>query len=235
MPEHLLTPADGGQAERLHTFAHDIKNRLNGLWEALRMLRDGPPEGMDKDELMAFAERGFFGAQRDLENLLDDFAVDRGVSAERQPFDLVACLNEALKNETYRIRKKDQRVDAELPERAMVLGDARWTTQLIQALISNASKFSPRGSAIAVALSSTGKDTTIIVGDTGRGLSADDLENVFTRYAILSSRSVDGEPQARGTLARAKQWAEAQGGTLSATSEGIGRGSAFTLTLATVG
>jgi signal transduction histidine kinase len=63
------------------------------------------------------------------------------------------------------------------------------------------------------------------------GLSGKDLEEIFTRYAMLSSQSTGGESQARSTLSRAKQWAEAQGGTLSASSQGIGKGSSFTVAL----
>ncbi len=231
MADTPLRPADNDQAERLHTFAHDLKNRLGSLWEALRMLRSGPTDGLDPDELMSFAERGFFHAQRDLEDLLDDFGVERGMTAERSPFDVVKSLGDALKNEDYRLRKKGQRVDVRGPVSARAIGDGRLTAQLIQALITNASKFSPRDAVINVEVMNGADGTAVHVIDRGCGLSSDDLGRVFSRYVILSSRSADGEPQSRGTLARAKQWAEAQGGTLDAASEGVGKGCAFTLRL----
>lgn len=231
MPEPPLRPADHDQAERLHTFAHDLKNRLGGLWETLRILQDGPVEGLDRNELMGFAERGFFSAQRDLERLLDDFGVDRAVLVEKTAFDLMACLNGALRNEGYRLQKKDQRVDVSAPEAAAGIGDERWTGQILQSLISNASKFSPRGTVISVQVTVANSMNKVRVTDLGCGLSADDLQNVFTRYAILSARSTDGEPQSRGTLGRAKQWAEAQGGTLAVTSPGTDKGCIFMLEL----
>jgi signal transduction histidine kinase len=226
-----MRAADSQQAERLHTFAHDIKNRLGSLWEALRMSRSGPIAGVDPEELMSFSERGFFQAQRDLEDLLDDFHVDRDISADRAPFDVRKSLDEALRKEEYRLRKKGQHVDVHGPAEAPAMGDARLTAQLLQALISNASKFSSRDAVIAVEFSNGSQGTTIRVTDSGCGLPPEDLAAVFTRYVILSSRSTEGEPQSRGTLARAKQWAEAQGGTLDATSEGIGKGCVFTLRL----
>ena len=234
MPDPLLRPADRDQAERLHTFAHDIKNRLHALWEALRMLHEGPAEGPDKAELMAFAERGYFSAQRDVERLLDDLAVDRNVKAERVPFDLTACLNTALRNEAHRLTKKGQTVDVDAPAALSTTGDAHWATQILQALISNASKFSPRGAAIAIRASSTPEGVAVTVTDNGTGLSETDLGDLFTRYAILSSRTTSGEPQARGTLARARQWAWAQGGNLHAESAGTGQGARFTLALPAV-
>ncbi len=231
MAEPSLRPADDQQAERLHTFAHDIKNRLGGLWEAFRMLHEGPPEGLDGKEVQAFAERSFFTAQRDIEDLLDAFDVDRGVRADKASFDLITTLNTALGNEQYRLRKKDQRVDVHGPEHALVLGDARWTERVLQALLSNASKFSQRSSVIVAEVCMEHGHCAVRVTDKGSGLPAEDLREVFTRYAILTSHSTDGEPQARGTLARARQWAEAQGGTLIASSPGTGAGSTFTLTL----
>ncbi|MBP7512953.1 MAG: HAMP domain-containing histidine kinase [Flavobacteriales bacterium] len=233
MPERSLTPADSGQAERLHTFAHDIKNRIGGLWEAFRLLREGPPEGMERNDLVEFAERGFFNAQRELEDLLDDLHVERGVTAERARFELRASLKEALRNEDFRLRKKEQSVNVSGPEHVHAAGDARWTTQILQALVSNASKFSPRGASITIDLESMDGRCQVRVTDQGCGLSKEDLAQVFRRYAILSSRSTDGEPQSRGTLGRARQWAEAQGGTLTASSQGAGQGSVFELTLPT--
>ena len=231
MAEPPLHPADSDQAERLHTFAHDIKNRLGALWEALRLMKDGPVEGIDRSELMSFAERGFFSAQRDLEQLLDDFGVDRAVQTERTTFDLMSCLNEALRNEAYRLGKKDQTVALSGLSEATAVGDARCTGQILRALISNASKFSPRGAVIRVQVERVDAMCTVRVTDSGCGLSADDLQHVFTRYAILSSRGTEGEQQSRGTLARARQWAEAQGGALSVASQGIGKGCLFTLEL----
>jgi signal transduction histidine kinase len=231
MAESPLRPADNDQAERLHTFAHDIKNRLGSLWEALRLLRSGPADGLDPDELMTFAERGFFHAQRDLEGLLDDFGVERGITADRSPFDVMKSLDEALKNEDYRLRKKGQRVDVNGPAGSSACGDARLTAQLFQALISNASKFSPPVAVIAAEVTNGSDGCTVRVIDSGCGLSEEDLTRVFTRYVILSSRSTEGEPQSRGTLARARQWAIAQGGSLTAGSEGVGKGCVFTLQL----
>ncbi len=230
MPEPLR-PADPAQAERLHTFAHDIKNRIGGLWEVLRMLRSGA-EGIDQEELISFAERGFFGAQRDVESLLDDLRVERGITLrDTAPFNPMICLQEAVTKEKYRLEKKDQHLRINGSINAQVIGDPHWITLLLQALISNASKFSGRGSMIVADISSSKNEVAMRVIDQGIGLSPEDMPHLFTRYTMLTSRSTEGEAQSRGTLARAKQWAEAHGGSLSATSEGAGKGSVFEVRL----
>jgi signal transduction histidine kinase len=223
MAEQALPPAGKEQAERLHVFAHDIKNRLTGLWEAMRLLREPATDGMDQQEVLAFAEKSFLSAQRDVEDLLDAFAVDRGVSAERCVFDLDSALEDAIRSEGYRLRKKEQEVHVRGTVGPTICGDLQWTARILQAL-------SPRRSVIDVELGRSDGQAFARVTDAGIGLSEEDLARIFTRYTLLSSRSTEGEPQARGTLARARQWAEAQGGTLTASSPGIGQGSAFTCT-----
>ncbi|HRF81180.1 MAG TPA: hypothetical protein PL070_13970, partial [Flavobacteriales bacterium] len=67
--------------------------------------------------------------------------------------------------------------------------------------------------------------------DHGVGLSQADLEQAFVRFAWLESRPTGNESQGRGTLARARDWATAHGGSLSVKSKGEGAGCTFTLQL----
>ena len=59
---------DAAQAERLHKFAHDLKNRLNGMGTSLRMLHE-LPEGPERNEVRDYAERAYFKALFDLETV----------------------------------------------------------------------------------------------------------------------------------------------------------------------
>src|SRR5262245_36783573 len=77
------TPA---QTERLHHFSHALRNRLTGLFEAMRHVREFPAD--QQQEIAEFAERQFFQALREMEELLDDLQVDRGpgtLKKERVP------------------------------------------------------------------------------------------------------------------------------------------------------
>lgn len=224
---------DGHQhrAERLHRFAHDIRNRLTGMHQALQHLAgDGAPA--EKDELLSFGEQQLFKALREVEDLLDDMGVDRGVGKLRMETLLPAQLvRDAVRDLEHRFTRKEQKTALELDEDLPVTGDPHHVPAIIAALLSNASKFSPQGSAIRVRLVRGDGQAVLHVRDEGVGLTADDLAQVFVRYAWLQSRSTDGEAQGRGTLARVRQWAEAHGGTLEAHSEGPGRGCTFTLRL----
>jgi signal transduction histidine kinase len=221
------TKADPAQAERLHRFAHDLKNRLGGMSAALRML-DELPAGPERDEVKGFAERAYFKALFDLENVLDDLGVERGPTASSPVPVATAELLERICGElAFRFERKRQQVVTDIPEGHGFSGDPDLLHQVITTLLSNASKFSPLDATIRVTASGNG----LSVIDEGVGLSAEDLPQVFKAYAWLSSQSTAGEEQGRGSLARASRAMRAMGGSLTAASSGAGTGATFSLHL----
>lgn len=223
-----LRPASPEQADALHKYAHDLKNRLSGLLEVVRQLK----ESGDQLELLEFGEKQAFAMLRRTEQMLDDLGVPRGPgSPVLARMDLTAIVRNAVDNQSYRYKNKQQRV-VPLPDaEAWCLADPRHVLSAVEALLSNASKFSQAGGTVHLGLSSDQGNAVLAVTDNGVGLTAEDLDNIFSRYAWLSSRSTGGESQGRSSLAVCKRTVEAMGGTLSAHSEGPGKGSTFTLAL----
>jgi len=224
---------DAAQAERLHRFAHDLKNRLNGLGTSLRML-DELSAGPERDEVRDYAERAYFKALHDLENVLDDLGVERGpVVSQHDPVDLVELTRSAAEQLAFRIQRKQQHVVLDLPETLQAEGDAELLKQVIATLLSNSSKFSASGTTITVRAAYREGHTGLVVSDNGVGLVPEDLPQVFKGYAWLSSRSTGGEEQGRGSLARAYRTMRAHSGALSVESAGPGTGCSFSLLLPT--
>ena len=223
--------ATAEQAERAHRFAHDLRNRLAAIQQVLVQLKDAPTDPTNA-ELFDFAEQQYFKAMRATEELLDDLEVERGVGAlQHEVIDLGALVRSAIGSMQHRFDRKEQEVRIELDADLMASVDPHWIMQLVSALLSNASKFTAAKGSVHVVLQRANNSALLSITDTGVGLDAEDLAHVFTRYAWLKSRSTAGEAQGRSTLARAKQWAQAHGGDLAATSEGPGHGCAFTLRL----
>lgn len=219
------------QAERSHRFAHDLRNRLAAIHQVLQQFHD-PVDAATKAQLIDFAEQQYFRAMRSTEEFLDDFGVERGVGAlKRSAIDLSAMVMHSIAAMQHRFERKQQVVATAVDEHLVIDGDPHWIEQLMLALLSNASKFTPAMGRIEVRLSSEAGHAVLKVIDSGVGLDADDLSLVFTRYAWLKSRSTDGEAQGRSTLGRARLWAEAHGGSLTASSKGPGEGSTFELRL----
>jgi signal transduction histidine kinase len=228
-PDDLL--CNGPQAERLHKFAHDLRNRLAGLHQVLQQLAVGAVDPEQK-QLFEFGEQQQFKALRTVEQLLDDMGVVRHVQTlPCTAVHLAPVVEKAVRGLNHRFARKQQTLELSVEDTIQVHGHADQLVELVSALLSNASKFSPAGAVLKV--KAAVRDTTIAlqVKDPGAGLTATDLNDVFVRYAWLSSRATAGEAQGRSTLARARQWAHAMGGDLLAESAGPGEGSTFTLVL----
>lgn len=223
--------ASAEQAERLHTFSHDLRNRLIGLHQVLGRLKEPTPDD-ERVELGTYGEQQFFKALREVERLMDDLQVPRGTTTpELRSMDLGVLLRERIDLLLFRFERKDQRLVTAIDEPLPIKVDPRIIGDLIDALLSNASKFSPAGSDIEVSLHVNGMTAELRVHDHGAGLSQEDIQQVFIRFAWLNSRPTAGESQGRGTLARALDWARAHGGSLSVESAGEGHGCTFTLRL----
>lgn len=218
------------QAERLHRFAHDLRNRLAAMQQAAAQLANA--ESNDSEELLAFAEQQFFKAMRTMEELMDDLSVERGVGElKRERIDLKAMVQHEIDQLAHRFDRKQQAITTDLAADAIISADPHWIKLLVAALLSNASKFSSVNAPIGVVLRVIDGHAIIEVRDSGIGIDADELPQVFTRYAMLRGKPTAGEAQGRSTLARAKQWAQAHGGDLEAISSGTGQGSTFRLRL----
>jgi histidine kinase len=115
--------------------------------------------------------------------------------------------------------------------RAPVMADRDRLVQILTNLLSNARNYTPTGGSVLVDVRAERGAATIAVRDTGAGLAADHLAHVFERfYRVDRSRSrASGGSGVGLTIARAL--AVAMGGTLTAKSPGVGRGSTFTLRL----
>ncbi|MBK9289926.1 MAG: HAMP domain-containing histidine kinase [Flavobacteriales bacterium] len=220
------------QAERLHRFSHDLKNRLNGIGGSLRLL-DELPAGAERDEVRAYAERSYYKALHDLENVLDDLGVERGPGTIRSaPVDLVPLVRRIIDELGHRIERKKVHLILESAPELIVQGDETLLHQVLSTLLSNAIKFSHPNGSVVIDGNMDGGHATLTVRDEGVGLSAEDLPQTFKAYAWLSSQSTQGEEQGRGSLARAMRAVLAHGGSLSVESDGPGKGCTFKLDLA---
>ena len=100
-----------------------------------------------------------------------------------------------------------------------VQGDPVRLGQVVSKLLDNASRCSPDGGEIGLSVKVAGEAVVITVSDSGIGITEEELARVFDSIGVGVGLTV------------AKQWVEAHGGTVVATSEGRGRGSQFALTL----
>ncbi|MBW3565446.1 MAG: PAS domain S-box protein [Acidobacteria bacterium] len=112
-----------------------------------------------------------------------------------------------------------------------VYGDPTRLQQIFWNILSNAVKFTPQGGLIKVRFSSDGTDVEIAIKDTGAGISPEFLPRVFESLSQGGGSSTRQYGGLGLGLSIVKQLVEMHGGTVRAESEGLGKGSTFTVTL----
>lgn len=159
-------------------------------------------------------------------------AEEGAVRLDAAPLDL-ADVVEAARRElagAYRARGVRLVVDAAAADRTVRADPAR-IGQVLVNLLANAVRHTPAGGVVTVTVRPDRDGVAIVVADTGEGIGADQLPQVFERfYRGPSSRAHDHLGSGVGlTISRAL--VRAHGGTLTAASEGEGKGSTFTVWL----
>ena len=151
---------------------------------------------------------------------------------EVHPFDLRECVESALDLVAARAAQKQLDLayvfEGDVPP--AIEGDVTRLRQILLNLLSNAVKFTPAGGRVSLAVARAPRALHISVADTGAGISADLLPHVFERF-----RQGGGPSRRQGGLglglAIVRNLVELHGGTVTAQSDGEGRGATFEVIL----
>ena len=120
------------------------------------------------------------------------------------------------------------------PKTPLIVGDPDRLQQVIVNLLSNAVKFTEVGGAIEVRLEMSGEEASLVVKDTGRGIAPAFLPHVFERFRQGDASSTRRHGGLGLGLALVRDLVELHGGSVSAKSDGLGKGSTFTVRLPTM-
>ena len=166
-------------------------------------------------------------------DLLDVNRIVAGkLTLDVQPFDLADAMDRSIESLRPTAEAKGVSVSAELDRGlGLVICDPHRVQQIVWNLLSNAVKFTPEGGRVEVALAQDGDRASITISDTGQGITRDFLPHVFERFQQAES----GLTRAHGGLglglAIVRHLVELHGGTVTASSEGEGKGATFTVRL----
>ncbi len=218
--------------EILTEVAHELRNPLVPIANAVRMLAScDNHDRLLVERTCRLISRQVTQLTRLVEDLLDLARFEHGrlfVSCEL--VDLREIVTAASEVVLPNMDARGQLLDITMPARpAMVYGDAGRLTQVVVNLLANATKFTGEGGKVFVTLQDDGRLASVSVRDTGVGISTEALPGIFDAYVQV------GRPAARGGLglglALAQHLARLHGGSLTAHSEGIGKGTEFVLRL----
>ena len=219
--------------EFLMTLSHELRTPLNAVWGWVRMLRAGTLPAERRDHALQTIERNAKMQMQLVEDLLDVARIVTGkLRLSPASVDAAAVVARAAEAVRPAADAKGVRVDIEVEGRRETLhADADRLQQVVWNLASNAVKFTPAGGRVRLVVTAREGAVEIRVEDTGVGIPADVLPTVFDRFRQGDSGTTRAYSGLGLGLAIARSIVEAHGGTISAHSDGPGRGAAFRVRL----
>jgi signal transduction histidine kinase len=211
--------------EFLSIAAHDLKNPLTSILVNSDLMRHAgdPRQTKYADKIVAAAET----MRHLITDLLDVDAIEEGRFASKsEPCDLSSLVHDCIEANLPNATHKQIEVEANELDLLVVLTDRTAARQILDNLISNAVKYSPRGSTVNVDLLVMGGAAMIRVRDRGPGLSDEDQRNLFKKFCRLSAKPTGGESSNGLGLAIAHRLAKALLGGIRCEST-LGEGSTF--------
>lgn len=216
--------------------SHEIRTPINGIAGMIELLSQNPPEE-DRKTFLNAIRHSAENLKVIINDLLDLSAIESGkLKFEEIPFNPAELIQNLAQTFTYQVREKRLEFNVHIaPEvNRMVIGDPARLNQIITNLVSNAVKFTHRGSiTIDAAISRLKAKKCMLrvsVKDTGVGIPADKLQTIFESFSQADA-SVTRRYGGTGLgLAIARQLTELQNGTITVQStEHVG--SEFTVTI----
>ena len=235
--ERALRAVDRRKDEFLATLAHELRNPLAPLSSATEILSrtgDTAEEGARRERALRVIERQVAHMVRLIDELLDLSRITHGkLELRREWVSLAAVIESALETAEPLLHGRRQAFELVVPETPVLLhADPMRLAQVLSNLLSNAAKYTEPGGRIRLEAVRDGEDVVVSVVDSGIGIPAAHLAHVFTMFG-QGHRAHKAVYGGLGVgLALAKSLAELHGGSLTAASEGEGKGSVFTLRLA---
>lgn len=224
-----LGEVEAARRQLLADLAHELRTPIASLAVTVEAVADGVLEP-DPATLASLTEQA--GRLTRLAGDLRDIAdADGGLSIHLAPCDVPELLEQARAAAAEDFAREGVELDVAGSPSGTVRADAQRIGQVLTNLLSNALRHTPRDGRVSLAAASGPETVVITVTDTGDGIDAAHLPNIFERfYRTDAARSRDAGGTGIG-LSISRAIALAHGGTLTAASAGPGKGAVFTLTL----
>jgi signal transduction histidine kinase/ActR/RegA family two-component response regulator len=225
--------ADQRKNEFLATLSHELRNPLAPMRAALHMLRAGNIDASKAKSLVQTMDRQVAQMTRLVEDLLDISRITRGaIELRRETLEVGAEIRNAIESCQGQLEVGGHEIVVDLPDEPLhVVADRVRLQQILENLILNAAKYTNHGGRIEVSASSTIAEAVIRVKDNGIGIAPDKLSQVWELFV-----QVDESPERirKGLgigLALVRDLVRRHGGSVEAHSDGLDRGSTFTVRL----
>jgi two-component system CheB/CheR fusion protein len=222
------------EAERHHklllaTLAHELRNPLTPLINAMHLLRDcAAPAGV-----LQIIDRQLALLRRLVDDLMESSRLGAGkVELHLAVFDLREVFHAAAEAARPMAAAREQELQAiPIAGPVPVRADAQRLQQVFVNLLDNAIKYTPRRGRIILSLTTEGGDAIVRVEDTGVGMSAEILPKVFDLFTQEHASRAHAAGGLGLGLSLVRDLVTLHGGTVQARSDGRDKGSVFTVRL----
>lgn len=232
--EQALRAADRRKDEFLATLAHELRNPLAPMVNALSLIH---ASALDDDGKRAhdIIDRQLAHMVRLVDDLLDVSRITRGkLAVQMTQVELASVVQSAIDTARPVIEAHGHTLEVDLPDRPVhVEGDPVRLSQVFSNLLNNAAKYTEKGGNISLS-AVIGEDHTleIVVEDDGIGMSQETLAAIFEMFTQGAGDKTRRTHSGLGVgLALSRRLIELHGGRIEASSPGPGLGSRFTVTL----
>lgn len=206
--------------------AHELKTPLSLIMDPLRRMNQ------DTDPNVTLAYRNSQKLQQLIDEIMELSKIESGqITIKNEEFGIVAFVKRVFHSFDSLAKGKELylRLDNQLAEEHHILCDPKHLEKVLNNLISNAIKFSNKGTEVTCVISHSTSQLIISIRDQGEGLTPDEQRRVFNRYyqTQLGSESLGGTGIG---LSLAQELTKALGGTIIVDSV-VGDGSTFSISL----
>jgi signal transduction histidine kinase len=232
-----LREADRRKDEFLATLAHELRNPLAPIRNALEILRMPESNPAMREKARQMMERQLAQMVRLVDDLLDVSRITTGkLGIRKSVVEVQAAVRDAIDTVRPFVESRNHQLEVQLPSQPIsVEGDRTRMAQVFANLLHNAAKYTEPGGYITLSLAREGDEAVVRVRDNGLGLAPESLVAIFDMF-VQVDRSLERAQAGLGVgLTLSRQLVTLHGGTLAARSDGIGKGSEFTVRLPLAG
>lgn len=229
--EHALLETDRAKDDFLATLSHELRNPLGPIRNSLYLLKAAEPGAPQHERARDVIERQFAILNRLVDDLLDVTRIARRkIELQLHKVDFCSIAKRVVEDLSGVFKEKGVVLTfRQTVDKASVCGDETRLHQVVGNLLQNAVKYTPSGGTTEVELSCDEPGGTVLlrVRDTGVGIDAGTLQRLFLPFQ-QSERTLDKSRGGLGLgLALVKGLVDMHGGSVTAHSEGPGKGALF--------
>ena len=231
--ERTLTEEDHRKDIFLATLAHELRNPLAPIHSGLELIRRSKDNPQIIERTLAVIERQTNRIVHLVDDLLEVSRITQGkITLHKEYFSLKTAIDVAMEAARGAFDSNEHQFTLSLPDEPIYLdADLIRVEQILLNLLINAAKYtSPKGK-IELSAEKDADEVIIRVRDNGQGISAECIPHVFDMFNQVDASSKQGSNGLGIGLSVVKQLVELHGGSVSAASEGLGKGSEFTVHL----